>query len=391
MPMRKLGLLLKRLLKDVFAVMSVITIAFWIMQWRPCGAFNPPPDPPQERNFCHHIPEGNAVTQYVNYMRNLVFHFDFGYSLRKPGAAVRGYFFRGCNEYLERILGRQLRATFGAEADSMYFEEPTSCRDSGFVVVDASGEPVGAISVSWRHRLEAIRNTVAYNPIVISLQFWTLSAVFAVLAGAPLGIVAALKGNSWGGKLAMLVARVVESVPGFFLGIMLLKVFGLELNWFPLYGWGDNWKQVVLPVIALGMSGVAMVIGVVRRSIRDRLRAGWMPVARVKGLSEGQGYRRVLSGSLLSAAVDLRPLVGPWLLQSFLIERVFSFAGIGFLFVTSIESRDYFLIIGAVAFYSMGLRLFKLVMDAICYIVERRLRPAVPQEKQVAFVVPGAA
>jgi oligopeptide transport system permease protein len=173
----------------------------------------------------------------------------------------------------------------------------------------------------------------------------------------------------------MFVSMMGVSVPNFLLGIMLILLFALHLEWLPTYGWGDSWTQVILPAVTLGTGGMAYIARLTRASMLEVIRADYIRTARAKGLSERVVItRHALKNSLIPVTTVLGPLMAAWLTGSFLVEHVFSIGGIGKFFVTGVTDRDYMLIMGTILIYSVGLVLFNLIVDIAYGVIDPRIR-----------------
>jgi ABC-type dipeptide/oligopeptide/nickel transport system permease component len=311
--------------------------------------------------------------QYVNYMSNLLLHFDFGPSLRSPGRTVNSILF-GTNQMVE-VLRLQLTDLYGIEASSMTFADPPDLFDSTAVVVKTNGELVTGLVITWRTRLQAIWRFITLSPVMVSVQVGLVSVGLALSIGIPLGIISALKQNSAADYVAMFFSMLGVSIPNFLLGIMLILVFALTLEWLPTYGWGEDWKQVIMPAITLGTGGMAIIARLTRASMLEVIRADYIRTARAKGLAERIVIlRHALKNSLIPVTTVLGPMMAAWLTGSFMVEWVFSIGGIGKFFVTAVTNRDYTLIMGTILLYSLALVAFNLIVDIAYGFIDPRIR-----------------
>jgi ABC-type dipeptide/oligopeptide/nickel transport system permease component len=371
--------ILRRVLWNIPVLILITVVTFGMMQIVPGGPFTAGssgrPVPPEIRaNMMAKYGLDKPVwQQYLNYMRRLLFHFDFGPSLRRPGRTVNQMLFGG--NYMVDVLRERLRLTFGTAASSMTFADPPRLTDSSALVVKTNGEVVGYIAISWHDRFEAIKRFVTLAPVMVSVQVGLVSVVLALLIGIPLGIVSALKQNSWIDYIAMFISMLGVSIPNFILGIGLILVFALTLEWLPTYGWGESWKQVIMPAITLGTAGMAFIARLTRASMLEVIRADYIRTARAKGLSERVVVlRHALKNSLIPVTTVLGPMMAAWLTGSFLVEWVFSIGGIGKFFVSAVTDRDYTLIMGTILIYSVALVLFNLIVDIAYGFIDPRIR-----------------
>jgi len=369
----------QRVLWNVPVLLLITVVTFGMMQLVPGGPFTASssgrPVPPEikanmEAKYGLDKP---AWQQYLSYMSRLVLHFDFGPSLRRPGYTVNSIIF-GPN-FMVEVLREQLRATFGREASSMTFAKPPNLFDSQALVVKTNRDVVGYISIGWGERLAAIRRFLTLAPIMVSAQVGLVSVVMALVVGVPLGIVSALKQNSWVDYVAMFTSMLGVSIPNFLLGILMILLFALTLEVLPTYGWGNDWKQVIMPAVTLGTNGMAIIARLTRASMLEVIRADYIRTARAKGLRESVVIlRHALKNSLIPVTTVLGPMMAAWLTGSFMVEWVFSIGGIGKYFITAVTDRDYTLIMGTILVYSLAVVVFNLLVDIAYGFIDPRIR-----------------
>ncbi len=371
--------ILRRILWNIPVLILITVVTFGMMQIVPGGPFTAGssgrPIPPEIRaNMMAKYGLDKPVwQQYLNYMGRLILHFDFGPSLRRPGRTVNQMLFGG--NYLVDVLRERLTLTFGTAASSMTFAEPPSIFDSNALVVKTNGEVIGYIGITWYDRFEAIKRFLTLAPVMVSAQVGLVSIALALIIGIPLGIVSALKQNSWIDYIAMFISMLGVSIPNFILGIGLILIFALWLGWLPTYGWGESWKQVIMPAVTLGTGGMAFIARLTRASMLEVIRADYIRTARAKGLAERVVVlRHALKNSLIPVTTVLGPMMAAWLTGSFLVEWVFSIGGIGKFFVSAVTDRDYTLIMGTILIYSVALVLFNLMVDIAYGIIDPRIR-----------------
>lgn len=369
----------QRVLWNVPVLLLITVVTFGMMQLVPGGPFTasssgrPVPPEVKANMEAKYGLDKPAWQQYLSYMNRLVLHFDFGPSLRRPGYTVNSIIF-GPN-FMVEVLREQLRATFGREASSMTFAETPNLFDSQALVVKTNRDVVGYISIGWGERLAAIRRFLTLAPIMVSAQVGLVSVVMALVVGVPLGIVSALKQNSWIDYVAMFTSMLGVSIPNFLLGILLILLFALTLQVLPTYGWGNDWKQVIMPAVTLGTNGMAIIARLTRASMLEVIRADYIRTARAKGLREGVVIlRHALKNSLIPVTTVLGPMMAAWLTGSFMVEWVFSIGGIGKYFITAVTDRDYTLIMGTILVYSLAVVLFNLLVDIAYGFIDPRIR-----------------
>jgi oligopeptide transport system permease protein len=202
--------------------------------------------------------------------------------------------------------------------------------------------------------------------------------IFALLVGLPLGIIAALRQNSWVDYLALFFATVGIAVPSFVLGIYMIIFFAVGLDLFPVAAsdWND-WRAWVLPTVALGVTPAAYMARLIRSSMLEALRQDYVRTARAKGLSEQVVVvGHVLKNAMIPVWTVLGPIAAGLVTGSFIIENVFSVPGIGRFFVTAIGQRDYSMIMGTTLFYALLVAVGNLLIDISYGLFDPRIKVA---------------
>jgi ABC-type dipeptide/oligopeptide/nickel transport system permease component len=369
----------RRILWNIPVLVVISIVVFGVMQVVPGGPFTagtsgrPVPPEIKANMEAKYGLDKPIWQQYINYMGRLLIHFDFGPSLRNPGRTVNQMLFGG--NYLVDVLREQLRATFGTQASSMTFSEPPRLLDSSAELIKTNGEVLGSIAITWSDRFRALGRFFFLAPVMVSIQVGAVSIGLALAVGVPLGIISALMQNSWVDYGAMFVSMLGVSIPNFLLGIGLILIFALGLGVLPTYGWGEDWKQVIMPAVTLGTGGMAFIARLTRASMLEVIRADYIRTARAKGLRERiVVVRHALKNSLIPITTVLGPLMAAWLTGSFLVEWIFSIGGIGKFFVSSVTNRDYTLIMGTILIYSVALVGFNLLVDVAYGFIDPRIR-----------------
>jgi len=200
--------------------------------------------------------------------------------------------------------------------------------------------------------------------------------LLAVLIGIPLGVIAALRQNTWVDYIALFLSTIGSAVPSFVLGIYLIIVFAVALNLFPVAAsdWGD-WRAWVLPTIALSVGPAAYMARLTRSSILEILRQDYVRTARAKGLRENVVVvRHVLKNAMIPVWTVLGPITAGLVTGSFVIEQVFSVPGVGRFFVSAISQRDYSMIMGTTLFYALVIALGNLIIDVTYGLFDPRIK-----------------
>ena len=198
--------------------------------------------------------------------------------------------------------------------------------------------------------------------------------IIGTLIGVVLGIIAALKKNRWPDYIVMFIAILGATIPVFVLASLMQYVFAVKLGWFPASGWGKP-SNMVLPVIVMGFGSVATYARYIKSSMLDTLGQDYVLTARAKGLSERAVIlKHVLRNSLLPAVTIFSSSVVGVFTGAFVTEKMFSIPGIGFYYVSSINSNDYTMIMGTTVFSAALFIIMQLVVDFAYMILDPRIR-----------------
>jgi len=242
---------------------------------------------------------------------------------------------------------------------------------------------------SYKYRGRTINNVLFDGGLVkaavsVSAQLGAMATIIAVGIGIPLGLISALKQNTWMDYVAMFFAMMGVSVPNFVVGLMfMLTMLWLSQNnlpALPLARWGTDsfgdWlSHMILPAMTLGTGGSARIARLTRASMLEVIRQDYIRTARAKGLAERTVILvHALKNSLIPVATVLGPLIAAWLTGSFIIETIFSVPGIGRFFVTSIADRDYTLIMGVFLVYAVVLAVMNILVDISYAFLDPRIR-----------------
>jgi len=221
-------------------------------------------------------------------------------------------------------------------------------------------------------------------PVAVSAQLGVLAIIVALGIGLPLGLLSALKQNTWVDYLGMFFAMLGVSIPNFVVGLLLmLTMLWLSLHdlpALPLARWGTDsfgdWlSHMILPAFTLGTGGSAIIARLTRASMLEVIRQDYIRTARAKGVRERLVIlRHALKNSLIPVTTVLGPLLAAWLTGSFIIETIFAIPGIGRFFVTSISNRDYTLIMGVFLIYAVLLAIMNILVDISYAFLDPRIR-----------------
>jgi oligopeptide transport system permease protein len=208
-------------------------------------------------------------------------------------------------------------------------------------------------------------NEILADKLPVSLELGFLSLLVALLIGLPLGILAAVRRNTWVDYVGSSFGMVGISIPTFVVGPLLVLAFAIHLGWFNASGWYSPIDRV-LPCLVLGIAYAAPISRLTRGGMLEVLSQDFIRTARAKGASELRVVlRHSLKGGLLPVVSFLGPAIAGILTGSFVIETIFQIPGIGREFVNSAFNRDYTLVLGTVILYAVLIMALNLAADVV--------------------------
>jgi len=185
----------------------------------------------------------------------------------------------------------------------------------------------------------------------------------AIVLGVTLGVIAAVRQNTWLDSLSMGTALFGVSMPDFWIGLLLILIFSVRLGWFPATGIGD-WRHIILPALALGANFAAIIARLVRSSLLEVMRQDYVLTARAKGLRQRTVIlRHALRNALIPVVTIMGLQFGNLLGGAVVIETVFARQGFGRLAITAILAKDFPLIQGVVLFGAVIYVVLNILVD----------------------------
>lgn len=250
-------------------------------------------------------------------------------------------------------------ADIAAFRTEMGFDKPFLVQFAGFV----GRLIVGDFGVSWRFQDSALSVVLERLPATIELA---LAALLLSLAIAiPVGVLSAIRKDTKADTISMVLALIGQSVPGFWLGLMLILVFSVDLGWLPTSGRGGL-GYLVLPATSLGLALAGRNARLVRSCMLEVLNEDYIRTARAKGLSEWRVINKhALKNALLPIITIVGLELGTLLGGAVITETVFSWPGIGLLAVQSITGRDYPVVQAVIIISAMGFILINFIVDLL--------------------------
>jgi oligopeptide transport system permease protein len=208
-------------------------------------------------------------------------------------------------------------------------------------------------------------NEIIGDKLPVSIELGVLSLSVALVIGLPLGVLAAIRRNTWIDYVCSSLALVGVCVPTFVLGPILVLLFAIHFGWFNASGWYGPIDRV-LPSLTLGCVYAAYIARLTRGGMLEVLGQDYIRTARAKGATEPRVvFRHALRGGLLPVVSFLGPAIAGILTGSFVIETIFQIPGLGREFVNSAFNRDYTLVLGTVILYAGFIIFMNLVVDVV--------------------------
>lgn len=198
--------------------------------------------------------------------------------------------------------------------------------------------------------------------------------VVALLFSLPMGVIAAVKQNSIFDRFFSVLAMVAESMPNFWLGILLILLFSAKLKILPSGG-NEHWYSVILPGLTIGWQMCAMMTRMTRSSMLEVIRQDYINTARAKGLSERVVIiKHALGNALIPIISAAGALFVDCMGGSVVVETIFSWPGVGRLLIDGVSKRDYNMVIGCVIMTTILICIGNLLIDLMYAVVDPRIR-----------------
>ncbi|MCI3926285.1 ABC transporter permease [Paenibacillus sp. TRM 82003] len=232
----------------------------------------------------------------------------------------------------------------------------------------------GNFGTSYLYREDAL--SIVLERLPSTLLLGTASIVFAIVISIPLGVLSAIKKNSFIDLFVSGFAVVGKAIPNFWLAIMLILLFSITLQIFPVSGEG-SWKHLILPAITLGSGAAAEITRLIRSSMLDVLSQDYIRTAKSKGVSNGAVYfRHAFRNCLIPVVTVMATQVAVLFGGAVITETVFAWPGMGQLLVKAISVRD-MSVVQAVVFVSA---LIIIVMNFLADVTYRMIDPRIKYE-----------
>ncbi len=201
-----------------------------------------------------------------------------------------------------------------------------------------------------------------------------LGVVLSVVIGVPLGIIAAVKQYSAFDYLSTLLAIVLAALPNFWVALMLILLFSVNLGWLPISGL-DSWKSWILPVLSVGIGPIAMITRMTRSSMLEVIRQDYIRTARAKGLPERKVIiHHVLKNGMIPVATVIGMMVGISMTGTIIVETIFNISGMGLLMYSAISTGDTITVQGCAIVCAFIVTTMNLLTDIAYAFIDPRIK-----------------
>jgi peptide/nickel transport system permease protein len=218
--------------------------------------------------------------------------------------------------------------------------------------------------------------------IPVTMELSLVSIALAIVVGIPVGVLSAIKRNTWVDNVLRISSIVFLSIPNFWLGLLLITFFSLVMGWVPPLGYSSlfdnpvrNIQQIMLPAVALGLSVSASISRMTRSSLLEVLHADFIRTVRAKGASERVVvFKHALRNSLIAVFTLIGLQIGALLGGTVILESIYSLPGMGSLVAQAVNQRDYPVVQAAVLFYGGVFILVNIFVDVAYGWIDPRIR-----------------
>ncbi len=231
----------------------------------------------------------------------------------------------------------------------------------------------GDLGVSYKYANRTV-NDILSDAFPVSVQLGAMALAIAVLAGVPLGTVAAVRRGRLLDFACMTLSTVGISVPSFLVGALLIYLLGIWLKALPVALW-ESPRHMILPALTLSFLPCAYVARLTRASVLEVMQKDWVRTARSKGLSPAVTIvKHVLRNSLVPVVTILGPLTAVLITGSFTVEYIFAVPGMGRFFITAVINRDYDLIMATSLIFALILIVSNTLVDIAYTFLDPKIR-----------------
>ncbi len=230
----------------------------------------------------------------------------------------------------------------------------------------------GDLGRSMRSNAPVVEEIMERFPATLTLA--VLGMAFAIGIGLPLGLMAALRQNTWVDALCSFIALAGFSIPNFWIALMLMLLLSIYIPILPSSGM-DSWKNLIMPTIVLGVQTMAVIARMTRSSMLEVIRQDYVRTAKAKGISDRLVLTRHILSNVMIPVVTIAGLYFGHSLGGVVItETVFSIPGLGRLIVDAIRQHDYPVVQGGVLFFALCVGIVNLLVDLLYAVLDPRIK-----------------
>lgn len=238
----------------------------------------------------------------------------------------------------------------------------------------------GDFGESYRSSTPVVEEIAARFPATLKIA--VLAMFIAVLIGIPVGIISAVKQYSFADILSTVAALAFTSIPAFWLGLLLIMFFSVQLKLLPAVG-SDTWKHMLMPSVSLAAAQMATIIRMTRSTMLEVIRQDYIRTAKAKGAPQKRViFHHAIKNALLPVITTVGLSMGNLLGGALIIENVFGISGLGTLMVNSVKSKDTPMLIGSVMFAALIAGLVNLVVDVLYTYIDPRIKAQFVKKKK---------
>ena len=294
---------------------------------------------------------------------------------------------------LFRFVGDPINSMVGQEAtiadrealrDQLGLNDPFLTQFATFVARAAQGD----FGISYRLQQPVMELILSRLPATLELAL--VSGILAFTFGVGFGVYTALRRNGWLSNTIMTVSLIGVSLPTFLIGVLLIWVFAVELQWLPSFGRGDvvsvgGWPtglltpsgraSLVLPAITLGLYQITLIMRLVRAEMLEVLRTDYIKFARARGLANrAVNFGHALKNTMVPVITITGLQLGSIIAFAIITETVFQWPGVGALFINSVRFVDVPVMAAYLMLIALVFVIINLIVDLLYYVVDPRLR-----------------
>lgn len=293
--------------------------------------------------------------------------------------------FRFVGDPIDNMLGQErTQADIERLRTELGLDQPIPVQYFRFL----QGAAEGNFGVSYRQGRPV--STIIAERAPATLELALVSGIFAITLGIGLGVFTAIRRRGIASNVIMTLSLVGVSLPTFLIGILLIYVFAVELEWLPSFGRGEtvkigNWttgfltasglKALILPAITLGLYQMTLIMRLVRSEMMEVLRADYIRFARARGLSDRVvHFRHALKNTLVPVITVTGLQLGSIIAFAIITETVFQWPGVGLLFINAIQFVDIPVMAAYLMLISVMFVMINLIVDLLYFAIDPRLR-----------------